>query len=86
MKEGTAREMIGGTLDVLANPIVPGLLKGGGKVAGKVLPKAGELGKRALGTGLGGGAYESGVAYGEGDSAGESLTKGCRRSRFLGRY
>ena len=92
MKEGAFRDTAGGLLDFITNPIAPSFLKGGvglttkaaEKYLPKLMPEAGKIaagianaGTRALGAGLAGGAIETGSAYGEGDSAGESLIKGA---------
>lgn len=84
MKEGTGREIIGGLLDVLVNPIVPAALKGGLGWVGKLTPNAPRLAKNALGVGLGGAAYEAGTTFGKGEPVSEAVKHGAEGALFWG--
>lgn len=84
MKEGTGRNILGGTLDVLANPLIPASLKGGVGWAEKLLPQAGNLTKRVVGTGLAGGAYETGTGLGNNEAGGEAAKRGLEGAAFWG--
>ena len=84
MKEGTGREIIGGLLDVLVNPIVPAALKGGLGWVGKLTPNAPRLAKNALGVGLGGAAYEAGTTFGKGEPVSEAIKHGAEGALFWG--
>ena len=84
VKEGTAREVTGGLLDVLANPLVPPALKGGTSWAVKALPKAGKLAQSTIGTALGGGAYEAGTSLGKGATVEEAAKHGGQGALWWG--